>query len=414
METPGNTKSLLSLAQEKFTALSEAEKKILLSIPQGEVADCTLGGEDDPATLFDEDKADSWGESRSIRAALLRWLAVAPEVRCYIDPLGIMIHGAVITGSLKLSHADVSFPLVFHACHFVRVPAFSHGHFRMLDFSHCACPGFRVDSAQIDTDLILNKIRCKGLAVLRDARIGGILQAGGANLVNPEGHALSADRIKIGGSCFLRNGFSAEGEVRLLGAEIGGNLDCCQASFANKEDSALNVNMAKILGNCLLRDKFSAEGEVRLLGAEIGGNLECHSGNFSNLKGNALNAEHLKIGDAAGLEEMAGTKGRFNFFRAEIGSLIFRTPPKQSEKFVFSLRQAHCAVLFDNPSAWKACHRYVLSGFRYDSLDNGSTPIADRLEWLRRADNGSYSPNPTSNWPRHCVPQATLTKHVTY
>ena len=39
-------------------------------------------------------------------------------------------------------------------------------------------------------------------------------------------HGLHADGLTTKGAVYLREGFSAEGEVRLLGTSIGGDLDC--------------------------------------------------------------------------------------------------------------------------------------------------------------------------------------------
>ncbi|TAN53640.1 MAG: hypothetical protein EPN26_06780, partial [Rhodospirillales bacterium] len=57
-----------------------------------------------------------------------------------------------------------------------------------------------------------------------------------------------ADRLKVAGSVFLRNGFEAKGEVRLPGAEIGGSLDCHGAKFENDKGIALNADGLKVAG----------------------------------------------------------------------------------------------------------------------------------------------------------------------
>ncbi len=47
--------------------------------------------------------------------------------------------------------------------------------------------------------------------------------------------AIAADGLKLEGDLFLRNGFHAEGEVRLLGATIGGNLDADRRNIQKSE-----------------------------------------------------------------------------------------------------------------------------------------------------------------------------------
>ena len=83
--------------------------------------------------------------------------------------------------------------------------------------------------------------------------------------------ALAADRLKTASSLFLRGGFTAKGEVRLLGADIGGNLECGGGTFENPGGNALIAHRLKTAGGVFLRGRFTARGEVRLLGAEIGG-----------------------------------------------------------------------------------------------------------------------------------------------
>src|SRR5260370_835767 len=79
----------------------------------------------------------------------------------------------------------------------------------------------------------------EGQVRLSAARIGGNLECDGATLVNParpddseSGLALIADGAIITGGVFLRNGFSAAGEVRLIGSQIG-SLDCSNGTFKN-------------------------------------------------------------------------------------------------------------------------------------------------------------------------------------
>ena len=64
------------------------------------------------------------------------------------------------------------------------------------------------------------------------------------------------------GSVFLRDGFKAEGQVRLLGATIGGNLDCGKGQFTKAEGNALHADGVRVEGSVFLRDCFKAEGQV--------------------------------------------------------------------------------------------------------------------------------------------------------
>src|SRR5206468_144051 len=131
--------------------------------------------------------------------------------------------------------------------------------------------------------------RAEGEVRFLGAQIGGNLECDGATLRNApqlgssaSGIALYADRVRIEGYAFLRNGFSAEGEVKLLNAEIGSNFECDNGKFKNPaldgvpgSGRALYADRVKVAGYVFLRNGFSAEGEVNLLNAQIGSDLDC-------------------------------------------------------------------------------------------------------------------------------------------
>ena len=71
----------------------------------------------------------------------------------------------------------------------------------------------------------------------------------------------------------MREGFSANGEVRLLDARSDGNLECVDGRFKNPYCNAFNADGAEIRGGAYLQDGFRATGEVRFLGHALPVNL---------------------------------------------------------------------------------------------------------------------------------------------
>jgi hypothetical protein len=69
--------------------------------------------------------------------------------------------------------------------------------------------------------------------------VGDEVSCQGAFLDNPTGLALTCDRLRVGGSVFLIDGFHASGEVRLAGARIGSDLTLRGATLQNARGSAL-------------------------------------------------------------------------------------------------------------------------------------------------------------------------------
>jgi len=103
--------------------------------------------------------------------------------------------------------------------------------------------------------------------------------------------------------------------VRFLGARIGGNLDCTGGVLKNPADNALSADGAYVGRGVFLRDGFSAEGTVRLPSARIGGNLSCRGGRLSEVI-----AENAAIG---GTLFWQGAEARsLDLINASAGSLV--------------------------------------------------------------------------------------------
>jgi len=194
-QPPAADDSLLNLVPARFQPLSEAEKKLLRAAPTTDLAVC--GPPDLKGAAYDASKADAdWGPERVIRADLIRWLCVDEVAKKRVDPSGIGVYGAKISGGLNLVAVVLPFRVVL---------------------IHC---------------------RLTEDANLEDAQVP---------LLDLEGswtHAIQADRLNVRSGIFLRNGFQAEGEVRLLGAQIGGDLTCTGGAF-----SAFTAQTATVKGN---------------------------------------------------------------------------------------------------------------------------------------------------------------------
>ena len=154
-----------------------------------------------------------------------------------------------------------------------------------------------------------NGFTAQGEVRLPGARIGGRLYFDGAKLSNPGGRAFVASRLTVGQDMFCRNHggpeheqpFVAEGAVVLPGAHIGGHLDCTGAQLRNDSGPALYADSLQVDQAMFLRDGFTAtgsgdDGAVRLAGAHIGGHLDCTGANLRNDSGPALDAYSLQVG----------------------------------------------------------------------------------------------------------------------
>jgi hypothetical protein len=294
---------------------TEAEQKVLDGAREGAPTDFRTG----------DRRADelangaTWGPERQIRADILWQLCTGATPRWSVHPKGVTVFGARITGQLDLEGAALICRLSLFDCAFEHVILLSDARTRTISLAGSHIPGLTGDRIEINGTCFLNNgFRANGEVRLPGATISGDLVCRGATLSNPNSCALLAEEAKVDGTVHLDNGFHAQGEVLLSGAVIGGDLACGGARLSNSQGHALSADRTKVGGGVYLDEGFHAEGEVRLLGAEIGGSLTCNGATFSMPGGNALSADRAKIGENVYLEDFKAS-GAVRFPGANIG-----------------------------------------------------------------------------------------------
>jgi hypothetical protein len=288
--------ALLKLAnQAGFKNLTDCERKLLQSGPAGEGADCRSNDdkENDPS------KGDQWPESRQVHAKLIRWLCVNEAAGKLIGPRGIQIYGAVIREPLGLDFISVSFPLMVANSRISAPMSLLNANIDALDLGGTSTGSISADFLATRRGIFLrNGFHAEGEVRLYGATIGGDLDCAGGTFNNRNGYALYAEGINVAGDVSLGYGFKATGEVSLLGASVGRNLECMGGTFSNPNRKALTADGIKAAGGVYLRDGFHSTGEVRLPRATVGGDLDCSNATFSNPNGDALHADGLKARQA--------------------------------------------------------------------------------------------------------------------
>ena len=171
--------------------------------------------------------------------------------------------------------------------------------------------GFALLSDGLRVDKVMfcrNGFTAQGEVRLPGTRIGGRLYFDGAKLSNPGGRAFVGSRLTVGQDMFCRNHggpeheqpFVAEGAVILAGAHIGGHLAWDGAQLRNDSGPALHADSLQVDQDMLMRSGFTVtgggeDGAVRLSGAHIGGSLECDGAQLRNDSGPALYAGGLQV-----------------------------------------------------------------------------------------------------------------------
>lgn len=333
-----------------FPNLSDAEKQL--------VACCERG---DPCVLGDGNRPEAATAANTIRAELIRFLALGGDATHPVHDEGVMLRGGWIKGELSLHQAQAVARLSLTYCHFDTAPNFRAARLAELALNGSSVPGLDADRMKVAGGVFLRQgFAAMGQVRLLGAQIGGSLSCIGSSFTHEGGTALSADRMMVTGSVALSDGFEATGEVRLLGAEIGGNLSCIDGLFTNEGGRALSTDGMTVMSDVFLCDGFTAKGEVRLLGAQIAGDLGCGGGSFNNAGGRALSADGMAV--TGGLFLRGATiKGAVNLTAAKIGTLM------------------------DDAACWQA-GGHIFDGLRYDRII-GPTDAKMRIKWLGQQHN---------------------------
>jgi len=285
--------------------LTPTEHRLCECAAEGRRLDLRTGraDDDDPA------QGQTWEARRQIRSQLLYQLLTGRGNldTCFGPPRAIRVGGALVIAPLDLSDLDLRCPLELSGCHLNGV----------VNLAKTKAPDVSLAGSYLSDallarrlclthDLNLGGATLQAAVNLDGASIGGQLGCRGAQLRNDSGPALSADRLTVGGSVFLSEGFTAtgageDGAVRLPGANISGRLDCAGAQLRNDSGPALYADGLTVGGGVFLRDGFTAtgageDGAVRLLGANISGRLDCRGAVVTTTGRLALDLSEAKLG----------------------------------------------------------------------------------------------------------------------
>src|SRR5262245_28906432 len=181
------------------------------------------------------------GQRRAVDATLLR--RCCHDLAGEIDPRGLRLAAAHITGELDLAGLTVPFPLRFEDCTFDSAPVMLAADLLDLAITGCELPGLIANGLRLRRDLDLSRSRISGshrtsasitrrsAIWLSESAVGGRLVCVDTIIDGAGDRALQADRIRIGGSARLIGRFTALGEVRMIGARIEGALELTGAHF---------------------------------------------------------------------------------------------------------------------------------------------------------------------------------------
>ncbi|MGH3822315.1 MAG: hypothetical protein ACRDRA_05685, partial [Pseudonocardiaceae bacterium] len=216
-----------------------------------------------------------------------------------------------------------------------------------------------------------------GQVRLVGAHVHGSASLTGVRLHGPELDVLFADRLRVGGSLFLR-GVEVSGSIRLHHAHIGSTLDCTGARLdapRRRPDGSIKASLdarAATIGKDLFASRgFTAAGGVRLSLVEVsksvsftGARLGRPGKDVSALRARGMTCQELR--------------------------LRFAEPPHGE----VSLASVVASAVFDDKQLWATRGTVDIEDFQYQSLTaSPEVDVATRLGWLR-AVLPSYDPDP--------------------
>ncbi|WP_410599685.1 hypothetical protein [Amycolatopsis sp. lyj-90] len=227
-----------------------------------------------------------------------------------LDPRGIRVVGARITGRLDLRHVHPDIGLALVGCAFDDELTIEEAHLPWLALTGSSMPrlaanGLEVDG-KVDLDAGFTVVTTDGHAVkLIAAHIHGKLNLSGARLISKSGSGLAADRLRVDGSLCLKDQFYAsgagqEGTLSLAEAHIGGQLILTQAELVNDSGPAFIGEQLTVDGAVFMSEPFKAvghgsDGTIRLRSATLGNGLVLDGARLTNDSGPAFSADGIRI-----------------------------------------------------------------------------------------------------------------------
>jgi hypothetical protein len=360
---------LTKLGLKEFPDLTAPEFEVLRAASLGEWADLLPWGPPPPTK---PKKYNPGGGP--LRSELVTWLCTDIRAKRLVHRGGLCIANATLDAVLDLESAEVSF---------------------YVGLQNCRLPGLMAPGATLKNNLYLKRCRVDGEVNLLGATISGQFQCQGALFLNRGGDTLNADRVVIGSSVYLSQGFRAVGAVRLTGANITGQLDCEKGFFLNRNGTAINADNAKLGSDMRISQGFRAKGAVRLPGAKIVGQFDCTGGSFWVAKEDeiALNLECSTLLDSIFLDPKK-VNGTILLHRAVVNKCLRMVSPTLA-KASLDLRGAKIGLLYDASASWPKQGKLHLDGFHYESIYCDAPLTAkERLDWLGHQPQDQFLPQP--------------------
>jgi hypothetical protein len=240
--------SLEQLAAEKFGHLTPAESRLLRSAPTGDTAWCGPSANTaDPSN--DPSHAATWGQTRTVRSALVRWLYTDPRAIPLIAVSGVSVGGALLDGRLDLSRIKTDLPLQLLRSAVPKGIDLSESDIRLLDLGGSSTGDISASNLVVRGELLLNHgFQADGAVNLDGSKIRGTLDARGAKILSGGQYAFSLVTANVDGDVLFQDA-QTNNMIRLSLSSVGGNLSFIRAGFDGRATGleAINTQVRGVL-----------------------------------------------------------------------------------------------------------------------------------------------------------------------
>lgn len=299
-------------------------------------------------------------EERTFDGSELRSLFLRLDA---VDPVGVSITGARVSGRLDLSGATLAFPLWFDETTFDEPVSVMYARVPLLTFDRCTLPALNGRRLTADGGVALSACTIGGGISLSNARLGDA-DFQGATIECSDGStsALILDGASIDGDLILSDGFNAHGKVSLQGARVAGRLGGMNARLETSTGEALNFNGADVAADVHLTD-LRAHGEVRGVAARIGGSLALSGATLEGTDDQAMRLDQTSVAGDVHLRGLTA-HGRVSLDGARVGRAVFCSGARIENRGgeALSLRRAEVGDLVHLDETFHAVGTVLLSG----------------------------------------------------
>lgn len=184
-----------------------------------------------------------------------------------IDPKGLNVQGAYISGTFDFSFCQTDLPFGFMNSIFEKQIKLFDSKIKIINLHGCIIPSIDAQRVICDSDLLFRNIEIDYIN-FANSQIGGSFISENSSY-NNSNKSINCNGIIINGAVFLTNNFSSEGMIDFNSSNIG-SLDCTNA----KKIKYLNCNGAIINGTVYIKE-IKQINIIDLSHTQISVNIEC-------------------------------------------------------------------------------------------------------------------------------------------